>query len=785
MDKYKLTRKYFIGKNKPGVWASVYAYRPHSEEFFQKRGEIFAVITLKGPKDFDTATAGNLLLDNFHESYFENEKDSPLVALEKAVMSTERRLIALIENEISTIQEGVEVHVLAMVVHDGFVYFVSMGQARVFVFRDGNFLDITSYLKDPTGEDIISVGSSQIEQRDVYMLATPEAIDEYSEDDLVDSVSNFSEQNLKGRMVEDDSKIALVMVKVGKEGVEEPEVAPAKIMEEKIESVEDFDEVEVREKLDEVDLPVGANDDMLEEGLSEDQVPAGFQEQKTMAGNIKDKVKPALDKAVAFLKETKDKVFTKFKGENVSTSTPKSEFAPEVGSESVNQEAKDKEELPTYLYFLKKIGRKIWELVLTAKNAIWKALGLDENKLFLRGAGAQRNWKVIAILIVVIGLILYFGIKAQVQDARQRKLTEEAQTLINNAKSLTDDVNGNVAVVLNSPANTERKNELVSTLDQAMEKLVEAEKLGVLADEINTQKSTIETLKNKLNRVIVISPTLIVDFAAHYENAETYDIDLLGSDLYATDSTRGVIYKMPVSGGEPSEFIPAGSNISGPKSLSFDSTNNLIINDSSEDKPLGTIDMETKAVTKHSGLSLSSLGALVQIEAYKLGDEFRVYAVRNGNKDLVYMRKSASGYSNPILRAKDDAFANATDVAVDGRVYILSKGSGLSRYLGEVKDPVTIEGLPANDSINESVALDIDANRIFFADPTNRRVLVFTKSRGENGSIFDLIAQVKPDGEAFANIKEVVVDVSNNNLYVLDGTKIWKIDLSVTKDFEY
>ncbi|HEC65767.1 MAG TPA: hypothetical protein ENI23_10755, partial [bacterium] len=96
MSRIKLSRKYFIGKNRPGIWSSVYAYKPQSEKIYTKRGEIFAAISLEGPKDFDLATTGNLLLDNFHEAFFENKKDTILVALEKAVISVQQRLSILI-----------------------------------------------------------------------------------------------------------------------------------------------------------------------------------------------------------------------------------------------------------------------------------------------------------------------------------------------------------------------------------------------------------------------------------------------------------------------------------------------------------------------------------------------------------------------------------------------------------------------------------------------------------------------------------------------------------------
>jgi len=138
-------KKYFIGDNKPGIWSSVYAYKPHNPEFLKKRGEIFAAVTLTGPTTFNVATAGNLLLDHLHETYFENQGDTVLMALEKAILSINKHLQKLLEND-DAAETGIDIELTTMVLHNDIACFASTGSGHVYLFRDGNITEISSAL---------------------------------------------------------------------------------------------------------------------------------------------------------------------------------------------------------------------------------------------------------------------------------------------------------------------------------------------------------------------------------------------------------------------------------------------------------------------------------------------------------------------------------------------------------------------------------------------------------------------------------------------------------------
>ena len=118
-----IQKKYFIGKSKPGTWSSVYTYKPSSQSIKDKRGEIFAAICLEGPKDYGLPTVGNMLLDKFHETYFENAQDTPLISLEKASTELGKYLQKFLEND-SAGDVGIDLNFISMVIFNDLAYVV-------------------------------------------------------------------------------------------------------------------------------------------------------------------------------------------------------------------------------------------------------------------------------------------------------------------------------------------------------------------------------------------------------------------------------------------------------------------------------------------------------------------------------------------------------------------------------------------------------------------------------------------------------------------------------------
>jgi hypothetical protein len=208
-----IQKKYFIGKSKPGTWSSVYTYKPSSQTTRDKRGEIFAAICLEGPKDYGLPTVGNMLLDKFHETYFENSQDSCLISVEKASIEIGKYLQKFLEND-SAGNAGIDLNFIALVIDKDLAYVVKIGNGSLLIHRDGQITDISEILKDPTLEGLVKEASFVTKGNDVYFIGTPQTRTELMHKEFSDAANQFNEQSLRNHLYKDESQIAFMMVGV-------------------------------------------------------------------------------------------------------------------------------------------------------------------------------------------------------------------------------------------------------------------------------------------------------------------------------------------------------------------------------------------------------------------------------------------------------------------------------------------------------------------------------------------------------------------------------------------
>jgi hypothetical protein len=123
--------------------------------------------------------------------------------------------------------------------------------------------------------------------------------------------------------------------------------------------------------------------------------------------------------------------------------------------------------------------------------------------------------------------------------------------------------------------------------------------------------------------------------------------------------------------------------------------------------------------------------------------------------------------------------AQAKDIAVDGNIYLLIDGVGLKRYLTGSEAALTFVGLTPTDteSLKNADAFEKVGAKTYLADSDNRRVLVFQNVNNGAELILRFERQIvyRGDGNIFENIKEMVKNPAADELYVLDGTKVIRI----------
>jgi hypothetical protein len=124
-------------------------------------------------------------------------------------------------------------------------------------------------------------------------------------------------------------------------------------------------------------------------------------------------------------------------------------------------------------------------------------------------------------------------------------------------------------------------------------------------------------------------------------------------------------------------------------------------------------------------------------------------------------------------------FETVVDFSIDGDVYLLTQGGMVLKYVGgnldteyklkglkvELANPVALTSATRLPTSPAGVG-----ERLYIADRGNNRILIFGKEDGQLNKI--LAAE-----NAFTDLRDLHVDEENNLLYVLDGSKVYKIQL--------
>ena len=106
-------------------------------------------------------------------------------------------------------------------------------------------------------------------------------------------------------------------------------------------------------------------------------------------------------------------------------------------------------------------------------------------------------------------------------------------------------------------------------------------------------------------------------------------------------------------------------------------------------------------------------------------------------------------------------------MAIAYSIYIITKDGNIESYAGGTRDTFTVTGL-TNPS---QIIADIDLDNIYVADNGNGRVVVFD-TKG------NFVKEYKPkkDG-AWSDIRSIGVSPNEKILFVLNGSKIFKLDI--------
>jgi len=190
-------------------------------------------------------------------------------------------------------------------------------------------------------------------------------------------------------------------------------------------------------------------------------------------------------------------------------------------------------------------------------------------------------------------------------------------------------------------------------------------------------------------------------------------------------------------------------------------------------KGLGTLDDELY-IAENSGFSVYSpksesttnysiethevfvpyLGSIYQVE----GSEIRKYPLNKENTEE----------TEGALWAEAEEFQNSRDMAISISIYLITEPGKIVRYTSGVKEDFEVSGM--EKGLENPVALKTkwDYENMYVVDAGNNRVVVLTK---EGEFVKEFV-----NGN-WTNLKDVAVSLDETQAFVLDGSKVYLVNL--------
>lgn len=413
--------------------------------------------------------------------------------------------------------------------------------------------------------------------------------------------------------------------------------------------------------------------------------------------------------------------------------------------------------------------------------------GVDDRRdIFAKAKKRKRNRLILVALVVVLGVLIISAINNRNAQLAEEARIEEIRTSVDSYNSQLD----NLVKQANVNLDDAKKTTLLDQLDKLNNSLEAQKKDGMYLDSIASQQDQIVKTKDKITGSVGITqPQVVADVGKIYSDANLTDLVYTQGNLYASDKARNTIYQFGTN--IDSEVKQFATGLNAPFTMTTNVDGDIIFYDSDTTSSVGKLSVSNGTVSRFPGLSPAVIGSVTKATVfsgnnalYELHQNHQQIYKREQNGDEYVAGGAVYNTQNPPNWKTDPELGSAIDIDVPYEIYVLIRGKGLRRYLGGEDNTITqatfINTTKKDyDSIASATAIDIDGKLLAVADPTNRRVLLFTIQDNDEKTLAFLKAYVYRGNESgvFKNIKELAINEASNNIFVLDGTSIIRLDL--------
>ncbi|MBD3328986.1 hypothetical protein GF357_00625 [Candidatus Dojkabacteria bacterium] len=443
-----------------------------------------------------------------------------------------------------------------------------------------------------------------------------------------------------------------------------------------------------------------------------------------------------------------------------------------------------------------KYGRQPWYKKWSAKLSQAKIrMGASPGNIKVVGyQEAERRKKLIGTIVLGLILVVLFiyGYRFAQRKKQERELHIDVVSKVEQAQGLVDEAD---RLARSDPATAQSKldeaDQLVSEAQAKAEREddknliteVESQMLKV-DDEINLRSSLRESDENI---AVYMDGKLRFGDQSNPTDISIAQLNVTNEYLFVGDSGESAVYRISLSNDTIIRIPDALELITEPKYVSA-GLGGVFVYDTSEGVISSLFDNENKnqdfTRVDGSGLDADALeekdvSSLIILTVYD-----NIYLLSQNDEAILKSNpRTAGNYALPWKFLEEPYLADGTDLFADDEyVYTTSKSEGIKRYKSQggvlVEFPVSVEGLnkPLEDvtcgfssSLNENV---------YVYDAASKRIIAFDRLAEDGKLIMDRQYVYRGDTQgAFSDVKDIVVDQDDEYLYLLDGVRIWRIEL--------
>jgi hypothetical protein len=144
----------------------------------------------------------------------------------------------------------------------------------------------------------------------------------------------------------------------------------------------------------------------------------------------------------------------------------------------------------------------------------------------------------------------------------------------------------------------------------------------------------------------------------------------------------------------------------------------------------------------------------------------RVYSVDKANGRIVSYLTSDKGLSQPVISVPNTPdLKEASDLAIDGNIYVATKGTILKFLSG--KQQAFTPALPSALSNAAKLYTQLDYTNIYVLDGGNNRILILNKQGGLVGTL------ISPQ---FSHLQDFTVDEKTKTIFILQDGALLKLN---------